>query len=81
VDNSIIGGIIITMKDEVYDASAKRQLEKVDGLMQKIQFANSGLKGTKELTKVLSAGVDNFQTAVDLEEIGIVQKLEMVLLR
>jgi len=75
VDNSIIGGIIITMKDEVYDASAKRQLEKVDGLMQKIQFANSGLKGTKELTKVLSAGVDNFQTAVDLEEIGIVQKV------
>ena len=75
VDNSIIGGIVITMKDEVYDASAKRQLEKVDGLMQKIQFANSGLKGTKELTKVLSAGVDNFQTAVDLEEIGIVQKV------
>ena len=75
VDNSIIGGIVITMKDEVYDASAKRQLEKVDGLMQKIQFANSGLKGTKELTKVLSAGVDKFQTAVDLEEIGIVQKV------
>src|SRR5574344_13403 len=75
VDNSIIGGIVITMKDEDYDASAKRQLEKVDGLMQKIQFANSGLKGTKELTKVLSAGVDKFQTAVDLEEIGIVQKV------
>ena len=75
VDNAIIGGIIVTLQDEVYDASLKRQLEKVDGLMQKIQFANSSLKGTKEMTKALSDGVDKFQTDVDLEEIGTVEKV------
>ena len=75
VDNAIIGGIIVTLQDEVYDASLKRQLEKVDGLMQKIQFANSSLKGTKEMTKALSDGVDKYQTDVDLEEIGTVEKV------
>jgi F-type H+-transporting ATPase subunit alpha len=75
VDVNIIGGIIIALKDEIFDASAKRQLEKVDGLMQKIQLAHAEAKDPKELAKVLSDGVDNFQNKVDLEEIGIVEKV------
>lgn len=75
IDSSIIGGIIVGLEDEVFDASAKRQLEKVDNLMQKIHLENTEMTDPGQLTRALTDGLAKFKTEVDIEEIGIIQKV------
>lgn len=73
VDSAIIGGIIVGIDDEVFDASARRQLEKVDTLMQEIHLANADLTSTNSLTDALKEGLEHFEVGVDVEEVGTVE--------
>ena len=75
VDKSIIGGIIIALDNDVFDASVKRQLEKVDNLMQQIQVAHGENNAAGSLTQALSAGLAGFKNEVNIEEIGTVEKV------
>lgn len=73
VDPAIIGGIIVSFADKIFDASIQRQLKQVNDLMEQVHIE----AGTdpKDLAETLGRGVDDFKTSSDLEEIGIVEKV------
>ena len=75
VEPSIIGGIIVKIGDKVFDASSKRQLEKVGGLMGKVQVGDQTLEKPAGIAEALTKQVQDYQIDVDLEEVGIIEKV------
>jgi F-type H+-transporting ATPase subunit alpha len=73
VDSSVVGGISVRYGDHVFDATVKRQLEKMDTLMQQIHTNGESVNGTAQMTEALTKGLENFENKVDLEEIGVVK--------
>ena len=75
VDPSIIGGIIVKIGDKVFDASSKRQLEKVGGLMGKVQVGDQSLEKPAGIAEALTKEVQDYKIDVDLEEVGVIEKV------
>ena len=71
----IIGGVIVKIGDEVFDASVKRQLEKVSGVMNKVQVGDQTLDKPAGIADALSKSVEDYKIDVDLEEVGTVDKV------
>jgi len=72
---SLVGGVVVRYKDNIFDASMKRQLEKMDEIMQAIHVSSGAMDNSSSLTDALQQGVRKFTNQVDLEEIGVVQKV------
>ena len=75
VEPSIIGGIIVKIGDKVFDASSKRQLEKVGGLMSKVQVGEQSLDKPAGIAEALTKEVQDYKIDVDLEEVGVIEKV------
>ncbi|WP_337465224.1 F0F1 ATP synthase subunit delta, partial [Acidaminococcus timonensis] len=75
VDPKVVGGVLVQYGDHVFDATMQRQLEKMDALMKAIHLQDQDLEKPGNMTEALSQGVKNFQNQVDLEEIGVVEKV------
>ena len=75
VEPSIIGGIIVKIGDKVFDASSKRQLEKVGGLMGKVQVGDQSLEKPAGIAEALTKEVQDYKIDVDLEEVGVIEKV------
>jgi F-type H+-transporting ATPase subunit alpha len=75
VDADIIGGIIIKIDDNVYDASVKRQLERVGGAMGKTGMEDQKMDKPAKIAEALTKTVEDYDLDVDLEEIGTVEKV------
>ena len=75
VDPSIIGGIIVTLEDKIFDASIKRQLQQVNDAMQQIHVDGTNKSKPQGLAQALSQSIDDFKAKMDLEEVGIVEKV------
>jgi F-type H+-transporting ATPase subunit alpha len=75
VDSSIIGGIIVKIGDDVYDASARRQLEKVGNEMHKVDLDGQTMSKPAGITDALAQKVQDYAIDADLEEIGIIEKV------
>ena len=75
VDPVIIGGIIVKIGDKVFDASTKRQLEKVGGEMGKVEVANQALDKPAGIAEALTKKVEDYELDVNLEEVGVIDKV------
>ncbi len=75
VDPSIIGGSILKAGDQVYDASVKRQMEKVGAAMAKAGMSGQSLEDPASITVSLTETVKETKLDVDLEEVGIIEKV------
>ncbi len=75
VDPSIIGGSIIKAGDSIYDASVKRQMEKVSESMNKAGAEGQSLSNVASITDALSKTVSETNLEVNLEEVGIISKV------
>ena len=75
VDSKVVGGVLIQYGDHIFDATMKRQLEKMDAIMKAIHLNDQDLDQTEKMTDALAQGVKSFHNDVDLEEIGMVEKV------
>lgn len=75
IDPSILGGIIVQVGDKVYDASALRKLKKMEVVLNGIDIHDYALEKPEEMTDALSTKLENYNVDVDLEEVGIVEKI------
>ena len=75
VDPAILGGIIVQVGDRVFDASALRKLKKMEVVLNGIDLQDYVLDHPEELTDALSQKLENYNVDVDLEEVGIVEKI------
>lgn len=75
VDSKVVGGVLIQYGDHIFDATMKRQLEKMDAIMKAIHLNDQDLDQTEKMTDALAQGVKSFHNDVDLEEIGVVEKV------
>ncbi|WP_455655522.1 F0F1 ATP synthase subunit alpha [Phascolarctobacterium sp.] len=75
IDPAILGGIIVQVGDKVYDASALRKLKKMEVALNGIDIHEYALEKPAEMTDALSAKLENYNVDVDLEEVGIVEKI------
>lgn len=75
IDPAILGGIIVQVGDKVYDASALRKLKKMEVALNGIDIHEYALEKPEELTNALSQKLENYNVDVDLEEVGIVEKI------
>ena len=75
IDPSILGGIIVQVGDKVYDASALRKLKKMEVVMNGIDIHDYALEKPEAMTDALSEKLENYNVDVDLEEVGIVEKI------
>lgn len=75
VDSKLVGGVLIQYGDHIFDATMKRQLEKMDAIMKAIHLNDQDLDQTEKMTDALAQGVKSFHNDVDLEEIGVVEKV------
>ena len=75
VDPSILGGIIVQIGDKVYDASALRKLKKMEVVMNGIDVHDYALEKPEAMTDALSEKLENYNVDVNLEEVGIVEKI------
>ncbi len=75
VDPEIIGGVIVKIGDEVYDASSRRQLEKITDEMESVDLDGKTIGEAKELTQALNKKVSGYTVDVNLEEVGIIEKV------
>ena len=74
-DSKVVGGVLIQYGDHIFDATMKRQLEKMDAIMKAIHLNDQDLDQTEKMTDALAQGVKSFHNDVDLEEIGVVEKV------
>ena len=72
---SILGGIIVQIGDKVYDASALRKLKKMEVVMNGIDVHDYALEKPEAMTDALSEKLENYNVDVNLEEVGIVEKI------
>lgn len=75
VEPAIIGGIIVKIGDKVFDASVKRQLEKVGAQMGKVQVKGQSLDKPAGIAEALTDKVKDYKIDIDLEEVGIVERV------
>lgn len=75
VDPTILGGIIVQIGDKVFDASALRKLKKMEVVMSGIDIHDYSLDRPEAMADALSAKLENYNVDVDLEEVGIVEKV------
>ncbi|MEG1159690.1 MAG: F0F1 ATP synthase subunit delta, partial [Acidaminococcaceae bacterium] len=75
IDADIIGGVIVKVGDTVFDASAKRQFEKVSGMMGKVQMGGQSLDQPAGIADALTKEVQDYKIDVDLEEVGVIEKV------
>lgn len=75
IDANIIGGIIVQIDDNVYDASVKRQLERVGGAMGNTGMEDQKMDKPAGIAEALTKTVEDYDLDVDVEEIGIVEKI------
>lgn len=75
VEPSIIGGVIVKIGDKVFDASSKRQLEKVGQLMGAVQVGDQSLEKPAGIADALTKEVQDYKIDVDLEEVGVIEKV------
>lgn len=75
VDSKVVGGVLIQYGDHIFDATMKRQLEKMDAIMKAIHLNDQDLDQTEKMTDALAQGVKSFHNDVDLEEISVVEKV------
>lgn len=75
VDSKVVGGVLIQYGDHIFDATMKRQLEKMGAIMKAIHLNDQDLDQTEKMTDALAQGVKSFYNDVDLEEIGVVEKV------
>lgn len=75
VDPSIIGGSILKAGDQIYDASVKRQMEKVSEAMKKAGMEGQSLEDPASITGALAETVKETKLDVDLEEVGIIERV------
>lgn len=75
VDSKMVGGVLIRWGDHIFDATMKQQLEKMDAIMRQLRVTDQELDHTENVAEALTKSVHDFQSGVDLEEIGIVEKV------
>ena len=75
VDPAILGGIIVQVGDKVFDASALRKLKKMEVVMDGIDIHEYSLQDTAKISDAMGAKLENYTVDVDLEEVGIVEKI------
>lgn len=75
VDPSIIGGSVLKAGDQIYDASVKRQMEKVSEAMAKAGMEGQSLENPSSITGALAETVKDTKLDVDLEEVGVIEKV------
>lgn len=75
VEPSIIGGVIVKIGDKVFDASSKRQIEKVGELMGTVQVGDQSLERPAGIADALTKEVQDYKIDVDLEEVGVIDKV------
>ncbi len=74
VDPSIIGGSVLKAGDQIYDASVKRQMEKVSDAMAK-NNAKGSLTDFSAVAKSLAKTVEETDIKPDMEEVGTIEKV------
>lgn len=75
VDPSIIGGSIVKAGDQIFDSSIKRQMEKVGEAMKSASSEGQTLEQPQSITDSLAKTVSETKLDVDLEEVGVIQKV------
>ena len=73
VDPSILGGLVVQVGDKIFDASALRKLRKMEVVMNGIDIHD--YEKPAEMADALSTKLENYNVDVDLEEVGIVEKI------
>ena len=74
VDPSIIGGSVLKAGDQIYDASVKRQMEKVSDAMAK-NNAKGSLTDFSAVAESLAKTVEETDIKPDMEEVGTIEKV------
>lgn len=74
VDPSIIGGSVLKAGDQIYDASVKRQMEKVSDAMAKETVKGGALTDFAAVTESLTKTVEKTDIQPDMEEVGTIEK-------
>lgn len=74
VDPSIIGGSVLKAGDQIYDASVKRQMEKVSDAMAKNNGKGS-LTDFSAVAESLAKTVEETDIKPDMEEVGTIEKV------
>ena len=75
VDPSIIGGSIVKAGDQIFDSSIKRQMEKVGEAMKSASSEGQSLEKPQSITESLAKTVSETKLDVDLEEVGVIEKV------
>ena len=75
VDPSIIGGSVLKAGDQIYDASVKRQMEKVSDAMAKETVKGGALTDFAAVTESLTKTVEKTDIQPDMEEVGTIEKV------
>lgn len=75
VDPSIIGGSVLKAGDQIYDASVKRQMEKVSDAMAKEAVKGGALTDFAAVTESLAETVAKTDIQPDMEEVGTIEKV------
>ena len=75
VDAKIMGGIIVKIGDQVFDGSVRRNLEKVDKVLNGVKMDGLAMDKPADVAVALTKGVKNYEYNVDLEEVGTIEKV------
>ena len=75
VDPSIIGGSIVKAGDQIFDSSVKRQMEKVSDALKATSGEGESLSNPQSITNGLRKKIGETTLDVDLEEVGVVEKV------
>ena len=73
VDPDIVGGIIVQVGDKVFDGSVARKLNKMKTVLKGIDIDK--YQKPEAIGEALSEELGKFKDTIDLEEVGIVEKV------
>ena len=73
VNPAILGGIIVTVDDKVYDASVLRKLDDMKIALTGVDV--SGYEKTAAMTGALEKKLEDTSFGADLEEVGVIEKV------